>query len=335
MLPTPPAIPVYLLPPDHVTRSLPPLAGAGFEELRAAFALQAHTAHTLAPDPESAEIILAPIQVTGYGRCFETLRRSPIYRKFAAKLLVYCLDSNQFPALRGLYPGAQQRWIEQGWALPAHYISTHYHKFLFAPDELQHKDVLFSFVGSSRTHPLREKIVQWQDKRGVVIDSSSKNDQQYWWERPEKDHFSAMFREVTRRSKFVVCPRGKSPASVRVFETMEAAAVPVIVADDLELPLGPRWEEFSLRVREQDVDKIPNLIERRQDRAEAMGKAARAAWEAYFSPQATVGSVVGWAQLLLARSHRCPLHLRLQEYTDFHLLKGKLRSRAKAVKVGA
>jgi hypothetical protein len=106
---------------------------------------------------------------------------------------------------------------------------------------------------------------------------------------------------------------------------MEAAAVPVIVADDLELPLGPSWEEFSLRVREQDVDDIPGLIERSQHRAIEMGLAARRAWKAYFSPQATVGSLVGWAQQLLKHPRSPPALLRIEEYTSPPLVRAKLR----------
>ena len=151
MQPGNPATPVYLLPPDEVTKTSPPLAAACFEELRAGFALQQTTAHTLAPDPESAAIILAPIQIAGYGRCFEALRRSAVYRKHANKLVVYSPDDNQFPALRGLYPAVPRSWARQGWALPAHYVSAHIHKFSFTPEERQKKDLLFSFVGSSRT----------------------------------------------------------------------------------------------------------------------------------------------------------------------------------------
>lgn len=324
MQPGNPATHVYLLPPDQVATGIPPLAAACFEELRAGFALQRTTAHTLAPEPESAALILAPIQVAGYGCCLEALRRSPFYRKHGGKLVVYSPDDKQFPALRGLYPAVPRRWVHQGWALPAHYISAHIHKFSFTPEEGQNKDILFSFVGSSRAYPIRERIVQWRHPGGVVIDSSAKSDTGHWWEKTNKDQFRDTFRDVTRRSKFVICPRGVSSSSIRLFEAMEAGSVPVIIADDLELPLGPRWEEFSLRVPERDVNDIPELVERWQDQATEMGLAARRTWEAYFSPQATFGAIVGWAQLLLAHSHRRPIMLQIEEYTTPRLVRAKL-----------
>ncbi len=319
-----PALPVFLLHPDQVVNAAAPLLAACFEELRAGFGLQSASAHTLAPDPDSAALIVAPIRAAGYGPCFEALRSSPVYRKYAHKLVVYCPEDGQLPAVRGLYPSVSRQWVRKGWALPAHYISTHIHKFSFRREELDHKDILFSFVGSSRTHPIREKIVQWRQPGGVVIDASAKDDKQYWWEKANKDELLNSFRDVTRRSRFVLCPRGVSASSIRLFETMEAAAVPVIVADDLELPLGPAWEEFSLRVPEREVDDIPKLVEQLEDRATEMGRAARQAWEAYFSPQTTVGSVVGWGQRLLARSHRRPLLLPVKEYTSPRSLKAKL-----------
>ncbi len=317
--------PVYLLSPDEVAPNIPTGAAGSYERLRAGFALQAHTAHVLAPDPESAAIVLAPIRMGGYGPFFEKLRRSPIYRRYAAKLVAYSPEEGQFPALRGLYPSVSRKWALRGWALPAHYISAHIHRFAFQRDEILAKDLLFSFVGSSRTHPLRERIVQWRHPSAVLIDASARNDAAYWWEKPNKDQLLATYRDVMRRSRFVICPRGVSASSIRLFEAMEAGAVPVIVADDLELPLGPEWERCSLRVREAEIDDVPQLVERCQEHATEMGLAARYAWETYFSPEATVGSVVTWANLLVGRGWQRPVGIRCGELTSPRLLKAKLR----------
>lgn len=315
---------VYLLSPDEVVKGAPAFAEACYEQLQAGFALQSGSRHTLAADPESAELILAPIQSGGYGPCLEALRRSAVYRKYADKLVVYSAGDGQFPAVRGLYTTVTRRWVQRGWALPAHHISSHIHKFLFHPQELENKDILFSFVGSSRTHSIRERIVRWQHPNGVLIDSSAKIEK-HWWAKENKEHFVNSFREVTRRSKFVLCPRGVSASTVRMFEVMEAAAVPVILADDLTLPLGPNWDDLSVRVAEKDVDTVPRLLEELESKAGAMGSAARRAWEDYFSPQATVNSFVFWGRQLLEHSPRRPTSLAIEEYATPRLLKAKLR----------
>ncbi len=242
---------VYLLPPAEVAANLPPGAADCYDQLLAGFALQTGSAHTLTPDPDDAEMILAPIRCGGYGPCFEKLRRSAIYRRHAARVVVYSPEDNQFPALRGLFPSVSARWVRTRWALPAHYVSGHIHQFAFRRDEIAAKDLLFSFVGSSRTHPIREQIVKWREPRGLVVDASAGTDPDYWWEKENREQLIADYREITRRSQFVLCPRGVSASSLRLFEAMEAGAVPVIVADDLQLPLGPAWEDFSLGVRER------------------------------------------------------------------------------------
>ncbi len=330
-MPSSPApTPVYLLSPAEVVPGIAPFAAACFDQLRACFPLQETSAHPLVADPASAAIILAPIQGNGYGPCFEILRRSAFYRRHAERVLVYSPDENSFPALRGLYPSIARRWVEQGWALPAHYLSTHFPKFFFTREELLQKDILFSFVGSSCTHPIREQIMQLRQRRGVLLDSSVKGDPKYWWEKANKNDFVASFRDITVRSQFVLCPRGVSASSIRLFEAMEAGAIPIIISDDLELPRGPRWEEFSFRVREQDVAGIPRRCEQWESQAAEMGAAARRAWEEYFSPATTIGSVVSWAQRLLLRSPRRPVRLWAEEQFTPELLKAKLRSLLKS-----
>jgi exostosin family protein len=322
---TAPPTRVYLLSPDTVAKNPPALSEGCYEQLRADFAIQSGSGHTLASDPDSAELVLAPIQSSGYGPCLELLRHSPFLRSYGDKTIVYSAGDNQYPGLRGLYTTVNRRWIRKGWALPAHYVSTHHPKFSFSLDELQMKDLLFSFVGSSRTHPIRERIVRWKHPNAVVTDSNRKTDDKYWWETNDRTQFISSFREITRRSKFVICPRGVSPSTIRLFEVMAAAAAPVILADDLTLPLGPNWDDLSVRVPEKDVDTVPRLLEELESKAGAMGLAARQAWEDYFSPQATVNSFVYWGRQLLEHSHRRPAWLAIEEYATPRLLKAKLR----------
>jgi hypothetical protein len=317
---------VYLLPPEEVIGpGADPIVSACHRQIRDGFAIQTATAHTLAADPDAADLVLAPIQVGGYGPCLERLRRSPAYRRHADKLVVYSSDDNQFPAVRGLYPAVTRRWVAAGWALPAHYVSAHIHRFHFRPDELRDKDILFSFVGSSKTHPVRERITALRHPGAVLVDSSPKTELGYWWEKPNKEDYFATFRDVTRRSLFAVCPRGISPSSIRLYEAMEAGCVPVVVSDSMELPVGPAWDTFLVRVAERDVESIPAVVEGLRERAAAMGAAARAAWEAFFSDQATVGSLVGWARQLLKAGSRRPVAVWAAEYFTPRRVVAKLR----------
>jgi len=89
------------------------------------------------------------------------------------------------------------------------------------------------------TNPVRGKIMELQHPRAVVEDvrprredsSRSAMDTDYW--------------SLMARSKFVLCPRGVGRGSYRVFETLCAGRVPVIVSDDWQLPDGVDWEAIA------------------------------------------------------------------------------------------
>ena len=57
--------------------------------------------------------------------------------------------------------------------------------------------------------------------------------------------------------------------------------MPVVIAADIVLPMGPEWEAFCVRVPEAEVASIPARLEAMESRFEAMGPLARAAWEEF------------------------------------------------------
>lgn len=111
--------------------------------------------------------------------------------------------------------------------------------------------------------------------------------------------------ESLRDSAFVLCPRGRAPTSLRLFEVMQLGRVPVIVADRWLPPEGPDWDSFSLRVPEAELGTVPDRIEALAGRADAMGARARAAWEDWFSEEVTFHRVVETC-LGLRRARRLP-----------------------------
>jgi hypothetical protein len=104
-------------------------------------------------------------------------------------------------------------------------------------------------------------------------------------DRRERLDYDRRYAEVTKASKFVLCPRGLSPSSIRLFETMRIGRVPVILSDAWLQPLGPEWTKFSIRVAERDSKKIPKILEDREGEAMAMGELARKEWERWFSEE--------------------------------------------------
>lgn len=85
------------------------------------------------------------------------------------------------------------------------------------------------------------------------------------------------------RSRFILCPRGNGVASIRLFETMQAGRIPVIISDAYVLPEGIDWPNCSIRVREREIADIPRILRGRDADSERLATNARRAWEEQFS----------------------------------------------------
>lgn len=101
----------------------------------------------------------------------------------------------------------------------------------------------------------------------------------------------AGFAESLRRAKFILCPRGNGVGSIRLFETMEAQRVPVIISDNYVLPEGIDWSKCSLRVKEKDIARIPEILRQNEARFDALAQAARQEWELHFDPRRLLDSM--------------------------------------------
>ena len=91
------------------------------------------------------------------------------------------------------------------------------------------------------------------------------------------------YADFLRQTRFVLCPRGYGVGSARMFETMKAGRVPVIISDDYVLPEGIDWTTCSLRIGEHQIDDIPALVASRLPDWPNMAAEARQAWEDHFS----------------------------------------------------
>ncbi len=119
-----------------------------------------------------------------------------------------------------------------------------------------HKDLLYSFVGRN-THRTRAAIFAMSHPADTVI----KHVVSSVWPTFSNDAAGQEFYKTTlARSRFSLCPPGLAPGSIRFYESLPAGAIPVIIGDDTLLPDGFDWESCSLRVQEQDIQKIPQIL---------------------------------------------------------------------------
>lgn len=129
---------------------------------------------------------------------------------------------------------------------------------------------------------------------------------------PEKRRYA----EALRRTRFVLCPRGNGVGTVRMFETLESARVPVIISDQYVLPAEIDWDACAVRVRERDVRKIPALLRERAADWPRLAQNARQIWEENFSDAACLSRLTADLRAFLATPQGEPptQQLRLRSY---------------------
>jgi len=125
-------------------------------------------------------------------------------------------------------------------------------------DPAESKDILYSFVGFE-TCKMRTKIFRLSRKNDVLIIKR----RAYYGDvldAKRKSREAAEYKDVIARSRFGLCPRGSYPNSVRLTELMQAGAIPVVIADDLVLPDGINWDDYLIKIREKDFDRVDAII---------------------------------------------------------------------------
>lgn len=255
--------------------------------LRATAELDRGKRYTVVAKPGDAEITLMP-EFAVWGDCWwrlETFNRHPMVRAGSPNLFIYHEEDQPWCPYQGLYccmPASGFNRFRQR-AVP--YFRQHNPYVLEERNrgETVPPEHLFSFVGWNN-HPVRDRILQLNHARAHIADSSSFNIYAPGSDIRGKDDRMKSFVEVTRKSKFVLCPRGMGTSSFRLFEALALGRVPVIISDQWVEPAGPRWREFSLRVSERDLDRLPGIVESAEARWPAMAEAASRAFMEWFAP---------------------------------------------------
>lgn len=236
--------------------------------------------HELADDAATADVIL-------FTECHQlddpiTLRRvhaTEEFQRYRDRCFVFDQRPRAYCSMPGLYTSVPWRALRSEYQVP-----WSYHKInddLPAPD--RPVDLLFSFVGTARSHPCREQLLSLQHPRGFV----ERVDGHVPW-RPDAPGFHDRrmhFAEILRRSSFVLCPRGRATSSIRFYETMVAGRVPVVFADDWIPPEGVDLSEFAIVWTEDNVDSLIEYLEQREPEAATMGRRARQLFEQRFAPE--------------------------------------------------
>lgn len=253
--------------------------------------------HELVDDPETADALL-------FTECHQLsdpiflgrVRRTEAFRRFRDKSFVFDQRPRSYCSLPGLYTSVPWRALHRAYQVP-----WSYHTIKDVPhDAGREPDLLFSFVGTGRSHRCREQLFGLEHPRALI----RRVDGHVNWH-PDSPGFEErrdFFAESLQRSAFVLCPRGRATSSFRFYEVMAAGRVPVVLADAWIPPVGIDVTEFAIVWPEANVDGLAGYLESQEHRAAEMGRRAREVFETRFAPN-VMWDRIGDALEMLAATH--------------------------------
>lgn len=268
-------------PPDDPSRPYP------YDELnrmKRSAERDKYGTHRLTEDPEHADVILF-VENCDTIRHYLEVRNHAYLRDYREKCFLFSKYDYPLPFLPGVYASISKRWYDRQRTRSGPYLKAIARDYIEPDLEPEQQKYLYSFLGAANNHPVREALFQLDHEAQYLLDTSASWPYGDMDEKQQKE-FQERYAEVTRRSKFVLCPRGKGVSSIRLFESMCIGRAPVIISDQWVPPRGPDWDAFAVRIAEKNIHRIPKILSTYEDRAAAMGRKARQAWEDYFSVEA-------------------------------------------------
>ena len=249
--------------------------------------LDEHGIHRLCEQPEDADAIVFIENTQFHDVRFKELLRHPLVERFPEKVYMYNEMDRAWPLLPGLYCSLAESLANEDEHIAFPYLTVNNNgiKDIYASNT--RRKWLYSFVGSS-SHPIRKQMFALTGDNARIVDTS----EFCTWDptQTSKYAYQKLYTDTMAASKFVLCPRGIGPASQRLFETMEAGRIPVIISDSWVEPPQVNWD-FAVRVPESQIASIPKLLTRLDDEWEERSNSARNAWESAYSPETMFNSI--------------------------------------------
>lgn len=294
----------------------------GLDALRAYAPMDSTGKHVSCADPDEADAILFVENTQFDDLFFGQLMHHPLVSSYPDKTFMYNEMDRPWDVLPGLYCCLTKRHLDttrhRAFAYlysPNPYVSDVY-------SENRENRYLFSFMGSM-SHACRRPIMRLKHPDSLVHDTSDFN----VWDSSETE-MKVRGQEYARTissSQFVLCPRGIGTSSIRLYETLEAGRVPVIISDQWVPPTETDWS-FAIQVAEHRTSSIPGLLRSLANEAHDRGEAARQAWLHSYAPD-TLFSTVGDSLESLLQSDRGHRHRRPTMHLNKWIARGELLTR--------
>ena len=277
---------------------------------RQAAAADKYSRHRLADTAADADLILF-VENSHYHHdpFFKQLRNHPLVRQYPDKSFMYNPHDTPWLVLPGLYACMRAPLLDAARVAANPYLEK-VNEHIYCDFGIE-PQWLYSFYGNVQL-PVRRELPSLRHPRGVV---KSWTTGLYRNDKPLAPQLE--YADLLANSKFILCPRGIGPSSIRLFEAMQAGRVPVIISDDWARPRGPVWDELAVFVPEGKVAQIPRILEEAEARWPEMARRARAAWEEFFAPETIFHYCIEQLVLLKSPGARMRFPLPLYHKTQF------------------
>lgn len=233
--------------------------------------------------PDAADIVVLfeawSLKLQDYA---EQLSRCRFLNEFAARVMVVNYDDAGTAFLPGCYTSLTPRTFDSRRHRPSCYPKAYNPlvETMAARRSAHDARWLCTFRGNTRHQPVRRRILaELAGAAGFRITDPGI----VFHAHDQASHLQYL--EEIAESDFVLCPRGESPSTYRLFEVMQMGRCPVIIADDWLPIAGVDWDGCSVRIRERDLANVPRLLGGRRHEARALGERARTVWELYFGEE--------------------------------------------------
>lgn len=242
--------------------------------------------HRIAPCPDDADVVLFATNHNFHPVGLGVLGEN-IFRRHFGKCVVFNCDDYPSPIIGGLCASWPCRettpGLAKGWC---------YHHPNAAEVALQRQPwpgrpkYLWSFCGSAATAPVRGQLINIRDSEGFCENTSQQSLPNLMGiaSQAAQEQFVNKYVSLLANSAFVVCPRGRGPSSMRLFEAMRAGRAPVIISDDWTPAPFVAWERCSLRLPEAEIGRLPEFLREHRADAQTLGQRANEEWNRVFGP---------------------------------------------------
>ncbi len=290
-----------------------PFSHRDYERMHYYARLDQHHKHSLCDSPTTADIV-AFIGSTLPN--FQDITQTTLFKKYRHKAVIFYSGDRAIPLLPGIYTCLERTFCfgHQKSTRAGYYLRVTDNDSLDSIRPVDTADWLFSFMGNVKNHPIRKELLTITHGRAYIQDTSNLGTHQTDELKGNNMQQGLAYREVVERSKFILCPRGLGVSTWRLFETIRAGRVPVILSDAWVAPNGPDWSAFSLRVKERHARDVAKLLEEHEAEASIMDKRARQEWERWYAPENVFNTVAD--ELIAAQAGKVHTE-QLRRWLDF------------------